>query len=499
MKIGILYICFSFICLLCQSQNWLRTYPIGNFAVEAYDHGMFIGAGNSSSILNKTDINGNIIWQRKIGNGDATINGICASKDGGATILGNISQGGISNLFLLKLNKCGENEWRKIYELPNVNWYSDNVIQMKDDGYVFCFHYIKDGKNNSGGVLKTDKNGNVNWRYYPDNNITPESITIDNNDNTIITGNYDFNYGPPHNQPSANIYVTLLDSNGNRKWESLQMDYTNIGTKTLPCSGKGFITVANDIYSFPETTGLYLYFWDSAGHETGSQPIPDGVINNYPKDIVMNKDSTYVIISQRSNELTGKYDSMRVLKIGKKGNLLKQAHFSGNGYEMFPYKISATSDSKFLIIGDEIWGGKYIGEFIMKLNSNLDVDSFSSHKYNYDSLCTSTIVDTGSITLIGASVKNLGTYDVDQKDERITIYPNPAKDYFNINGMNLESYLITLSIFDISGRIISNYQFMPDGFGKLDKKMSNLSLLKGCYIIVLSQNGFKWNKKLIIE
>jgi len=113
------------------SQQWVRTYYLNNNAntnciIETCDHGYLIDAwlntGNNNVIrLLKTDINGYTLWEKQIGLGSSIFYSVEIEQttDGGYILCGSTTKYSDSyDAFIMKLNACSEIEWCKILITP---------------------------------------------------------------------------------------------------------------------------------------------------------------------------------------------------------------------------------------------------------------------------------------------------------------------------------------------------------------------------------------------
>ena len=121
---------FLFLCLiLCSKlafcQDWIRYFgygsqPHSSYCIEHYDKGYLLtGDINSYKYgwLIKTDINGNELWDIKIGDGNnqTSLSNVELTFDMGLIISGTTSIYNYthSDPFIMKLNNCGGLEWCK--------------------------------------------------------------------------------------------------------------------------------------------------------------------------------------------------------------------------------------------------------------------------------------------------------------------------------------------------------------------------------------------------
>ncbi len=148
-------------------EVWSNTISSGTgYEVKQTDDGGYIIAGTSETgggdiWLAKIYDFGNIVWERTFGGTEFDEGrSVDITDDGGYIITGttrNISEDSY-NIWLIKTNEIGIEEWNKIFGGINVNDYSEGccVRQTNDGGYVLT------GKiNNQACLIKTDDEGNI--------------------------------------------------------------------------------------------------------------------------------------------------------------------------------------------------------------------------------------------------------------------------------------------------------------------------------------------------
>lgn len=84
----------------------------------------------------------------------------------------------------------------------------------------------------------------------------------------------------------------------------------------------------------------------------------------------------------------------------------------------------------------------------------------------------------------------LGVNDIENAKTKISIYPNPAKDFLSIKNEKKDNF--DYQILDVTGKIVKK------GKSKTDEKINVQSLEKGTYIVqIQTENGEKQNLKLM--
>ena len=122
--------------------------------------------------------------------------------------------------------------------------------------------------------------------------------------------------------------------------------------------------------------------------------------------------------------------------------------------------------------------------------------------------CTSTFCDSISVDSLGIYIEAegfnlvIGEYSAplsinDSETSAIHIFPNPAKDFINIEFDGSEKSLTQIRMFDLSGKIVFNESLTASSTNILNINTENFE--PGAYIIqILDNNGFH-NHKVILE
>ncbi len=208
------------------------------------------GAGSADVWLIKMNSNGVEEWNQTFGStGLDGGNHVQQTADGGFIITGMFeSTGANTNLFLLKTDVDGNEEWSQI--LGGSQYEEGSFVQQTTDG-----GYIITGVTSSIGagdgdvwLIKTDGDGNVEWNYYFGGtaNDLGHSVQQTTDGGYFITGEY--------TNPSTQIpdmYLIKTDENGLEDWSDIidnagKEDVANYGIET---TDGGYIVVGN--------TGVY--------------------------------------------------------------------------------------------------------------------------------------------------------------------------------------------------------------------------------------------------
>lgn len=172
------------------STVWEKTYGKSKedfaSAIIGTPDGGFLISGNSRNIetnlfeawLVKIDQKGNQVWERKY-EGYDVINSIANAPDGGFIAAGNTYKGGEnSSWIVLRIDITGEIIWEKVYGGTTID-YANNVISTYDGNYVVAgFTKSKGDANFDFWILKIDKAGNKAWKKSFGGNQDDRALSI---------------------------------------------------------------------------------------------------------------------------------------------------------------------------------------------------------------------------------------------------------------------------------------------------------------------------------
>ena len=146
------------------------------------------GAGGQDGWLIKTDVNGNMQWNKTYGGtADDSLQEIVLTTDGGFAIAGKTRSFGAGNLdmWLVKTDSYGNVQWSKTFGGPlDDSGPDDNhVRQTADGGYVIAgtttsfgaggqdFYLVKVGVEGESGLAWTDSTANTVTLYRGANDV----------------------------------------------------------------------------------------------------------------------------------------------------------------------------------------------------------------------------------------------------------------------------------------------------------------------------------------
>jgi len=351
---------------------------------------------------------GEIKWEKEfICPGNTAFADAIAESNGGFSILGYFEKPRSSekDFWFLRLDKNGDTLFTKKYKVPE-NCLPRRLCQVPSGGYIIYGEIATDSLRSRPYLLFTDKNGDLCWQneFIYGNFETCADMVITDKFNVAFTGTI-------YNGTQKNIWMAKMNGRGELLWEKMyggKYEAQGVSIKMLPDGGFVVGAIANEpgrkdhsIWilrtdnkgdtlwtSMINSEGNKLYPGcicctpDSCMNVAGWKGIPlndlyseapildynlelckigrDGKIiweKNIDKDgseagnnMIQLKDETFIVAGRIENSLTGKVGSW-ILHIDKNGNILgevlKRPRFNNDQ----AYKIIATSDGGFAVIG----------------------------------------------------------------------------------------------------------------------------------------------------
>jgi hypothetical protein len=162
-------------CRLTLPNTWAKTFDIynndGGVSVQPTSDGGYIVTGSTTSYseaktyayLIKTDGNGNHQWTKTFDKGIDETHGYYTQQtsDGGYIITGYTRHRSTSseNMFLIKTDEYGEEEWSKIFSKGTI---AESLQQTSDEGYIIA-GWVRSGNEGDIILIKTNEYGGQQW------------------------------------------------------------------------------------------------------------------------------------------------------------------------------------------------------------------------------------------------------------------------------------------------------------------------------------------------
>lgn len=499
-------------------SRWMKIYYGGKDAVginfiNSYDKGFLLVGKHGSNYVNynwliKTNINGEILWDKTLGDPSTNI----MISDMAYNETGELYLVGLTGYYnnndydplIMKLNACGEKEWCRVF-VTDGNNFSNSLVITPDGGIVIVLRYMSaDLWIDRVCLAKFSANGDFLWKQCynsPDTSVYNEDaydLTSTTDGGYLITGVCDYvDPNPPHYWWLKPYYIKI-DSLGYFEWETIvHNEISGLGgsawnTVLNPDSNCYYSSISH-YYHSPSADAAALLKMDLDGNVIDIYDLAPP--NTYGKmvSVLFVTDTTLAASAVWGSEWNAL--PPKAVIIDTLGNILNHYALLENEWMA---KAEKTYDDKLLFftnLYDD--NNEQFDAYLFKLNQNLEDDTIYTQPFNYDTLCpypiaSDTIVqdDCGLIVGMPEPIKP----DSEEPDQ-LLIYPNPASDQIHVP-CSMFHVPCSILIYDMYGRKMDEV-LVPAGQQEMTIDVSSYS--KGIYIVVLkSQEGIVGRRKFVV-
>ena len=325
----------------------LQTFD-GSYIIAGYTESF--GAVNTDIYLIKTDINGNLIWQKTFGGyGSDYAHFIEQSNDSCYIIVGSTTSygSGGSDIYLIKTDTAGNLIWEKTFGGVN-NEHGWSVQKTSDGGYIIA------GSTNSFGagdvdmyLLKTDEYGNFLWdKTFGDTSRSDYARSVvQTADGGYIIAGLTISFGTG----TYDVYLVKTDEYGNLLWEkTFGGSNTHMGFSVKQTKDGGYIIGGNSLSFGSGDYDFYLIKTDSFGNLVW-QRNPGGTENDFGRAVIEDANGDYIIAGFTNSFGNGEYD-IYICKYDTAGNIIWEKTYGMSGGD-WCYSIQKTDDNGFILAG----------------------------------------------------------------------------------------------------------------------------------------------------
>lgn len=500
-----------------NGQNWIREIRGGkgeyvwikNVAPENDNSLSFILSIQIPKIqpvnyFRKFDINGKTLLNKHFKD-SLKVEDMVITFDDGYAMAGyfNYTDSGKMNSlpFLLKLDSCLEVHFLTVFRTTSNNW-AHHIIEFPDNTYTVLANF---GPYNNSTLHKLDKTGNLMWQY------TTGGFGFDmlpNKNGSMLVG------GTQYLPSLARPTLELIDKNGKMIWEHASRDIVG-SVKTIchaPNGGYAVFSFGNS-YIPNMITSQLLERYDSLGNRLFVKFIGDSSHwGEGPEVSVEVNDSTYILASYIPQSPNLNVFQLFLTKVTASGNVLKQKDFKYGDFFQ-PKSITKTPDGKYLLtmlskekVYDSITKKYYLTtQFttLMKIDENLELDSFDTKNYIYDVPCFDT-TDTIPLVFPKPNIVIVDTTEpkghfsgiqmIERVNVQVEVFPNPTKASLNLE-FERPTQNSNYEVLDITGRKV-----LAGFLSNAKTSTINLQEIKqGIYILNIRQQNEPWLRVKIVK
>ncbi|MCK4233309.1 hypothetical protein KAX75_02705 [candidate division WOR-3 bacterium] len=342
--------------------EWLKIIDssiIGYSVQQTSDGGYIVtgdtySSGNTDIFLLKTDANGNEQWIKTYG-GVENDQGLSVQQtfDGGYIIAGNTSSSGegFEDVYLIKTNSLGDTLWTKTFGGIDDD-FGRSVQQTPDSGYIVVGWTKSFGEGlEDVYLIKTNSFGDSIWTkfYGGTDNDLGRSVDQTLNGGFIIVGETE-SYGAGR----ADVYIIETDENGETIWTKTYGGEENDVGYSVQLTYDGGYIIAGNTYSFDEfISEILLLKINNNGKTIWSKRYGDNYYNN-GYSVQQTPDGGYIITGSTIGYLSGYdwVDFVYLVRTDFLGRYLWKRTYEneelgfGTGYS-----VKETTDGGFIITG----------------------------------------------------------------------------------------------------------------------------------------------------
>lgn len=419
------------------------------------------GSGQSDVYLTKISKAGTVSWQQAIGGaGVDKGNSVIQTPDSGFAIAGYSNSAGTGgyDVYLARTDKDGILLWEKYY--GGIDWdFGNSIIQTTAGNFVICGNTYSYGQGNGDVyLLKTDSAGTLLW----DSAYGGTMEDIGNSVCPTTDGGY-FTAGTTRSfgQGSEDIYLLKSDSTGNLKWSKT---YGGTGKETtgeckLTSDGRFIVVGSTNSFSALTKHENWLMKINSIGDTLWTRR-DNASYNRIPTSVSQTMDGGYIFTGQDDN--AGQYNIF-LYKTDDWGYYQDYKNYGGTKKED-AVSVKQAFDKGYVVLSiTESYGAGTPNVYVLKTDSNR--------------------ISSGTVQVVVSVVENEPAYSA------ISVYPNPASDYFTVN----VEKKCALEMYDALGRIISSLSLVP---GKNNIAVSTLP--QGLYFIQIRNEENTLSGKIIV-
>jgi len=531
------------IILLCSIQyllgqsRWTNVYfpyedTWGEYFIESYDKGYLLTGKHGHNYVHylwliKTDINGEILWEKTFGEPNSFFGLYFLDEND----KGEIYLSGSTSYYdpyrdpiIMKLNACGEKIWCRVFNIPNHYDYAHSIVATDDGGCAVILRYtgVAPPQTDRICLAKFDSDGNLQWKQCYnslDTNLINEdsrSLLITQDKGFLITAGCDYLDTLVTNKYWIKPYIIKTDSLGNFQWETVvhSNDSSNVGgdawTTTINPSGQFYYTSISHYYHDPTINKPALVKLDLNGNVIAIYNIISGYENGGLAYAQFINDSIMAADCGWGNSMDEVIDYATL--IDTLGNLVDTTQLI---QDIYGSKLCIGYDQKLVYMYNTYQNDQF-DVYLRKLNYNLEDDTIYTIPFTYDSLCpyqivSDTIVQDDCGLIVG--IEEPGSGEAGKQGSReagkrgiLEVWPNPARDQLH-GRLSMDSLSaswrngrfnrdLSLVIYDIFGREIQKIK-IPDGQNEVQINVEGFP--QGIYLaVVKDENQYVGSAKFVV-
>jgi predicted secreted protein len=250
------------------------------------------GAGGFDYWLVRVDSDGNILWNKTYGGAaDDFGTSVIQTSDGGYALTGwtNSFGSGGEDIWLVKTDVYGNIVWNKTYG-SNYNDEGHGLVQTGDGGYIIAGDTALSSDNEDAWLLKVDSNGNMLWNRTFGGPALDTFLSIAQlSDSSFALSGYTASYGSGSND----AWLIKTDSKGTLQWNKTYGGPNDDQAYALINAEDGGFALGGQA-TVDTQKNYWLAKTDSSGNMQWNIK-NNATMNNFAYSLVQAKDNGYVL------------------------------------------------------------------------------------------------------------------------------------------------------------------------------------------------------------
>ena len=451
-------------------------------------------------------------WERYYG-GDYVERGydVRPTTDGGFIATGNYDCNaptlGGCDIYMLKVNAIGDEEWLYIYNDSNRFEYGYSVIEATDGGFIAIGGSDEPGNTGSGrgNIVKVNALGQEEWaRTTGDSTMgmSLRDIKYAEDNGYIISGivRGDSTLG-------SDVFLLKINENGDEIWRKIFGNGTWVerGYHVQTTQDGGYLVVGFGNDNSVDKTKAYILKTDELGNEEWSLFHGEADKRIYATSSTQLDDGSYLITMCYDVSGTKDFRILRVTENGSEDWMVTFPEFAGfeggsaialenNEAMVVNSDFGGINYRRFNAEGDVLWHHR---ELTISSNFTLrDQVTYKTPDGGYISTGAVSGVESNQIGLIKADSLGQVVVSIDNsivKPSNIfEVYPNPMHEEIKIANKDLSSLEFEITIFDAHGR-----EVIYQESNEMNKIINVKELSSGIYYYQIKTEDKIQNGKLI--
>lgn len=427
------------------------------------------------------------------------VRSIAPAADGGFVFTGlcKSAADSLGDMYLSKINAAGALLWTKYYGRPAEDG-GNNVLPTSDGGFLLTGHTaFSYGEDCDGYLLKTDADGNEQWRVFLG------TVLDDVSDQSVETADGCFFVTGRTEDPETHTFRALLakiDAKGNyifQKGLSAEQPELAISMAQTP---DGHLFLTGYVYSpdHKQADKMLLIKCDPAGNLLWRK-IWGSTLDERAYGVVSTPDGGCYVVGRTADAL-GNYLQMSVNRFSADGDLLAQGTIMDQGAGHLS-AAALTPLGQLAIAGDlRLPGDTYAKPFFALLNEDLSIQEWRTLDLPAETRTRCISISPAGDFVLGGNFttgdgktkaflgKISGTNNVsavkDVAEQPYLLFPNPFHDASYLK-VGIAGQPKTLRIYTPDGKLAREETFDTEEY-----LLYKNGLQPGAYVLtVLDQNG----------